>query len=702
MVLFHPSLRYDLTVYKLTVTLLLVLFLFFPIKSSAKESNQFITIVNPIRISIYGSNPGLSLANQYNLVKINNFPASWLFTYDALSYQGMIQVIKSMDKNQDIGILLEVTENSAQAAGVKYNKTDSWHRSTSVFLSGYTQADRLKLIDSVFNKFKNELGYYPTSVGAWWVDSYSLNYMQKKYRISANLVVSDQFETDGYTVWGQFWGAPYYPSVNHSAIPASTLENKIDVVNIQWAPRDPLNGYISPSRSRASLYSTQDYYTVPLSEEYFEKLINLYAAKNSNNFGQITFGLEGDFPPQSYLQGGQYEKYIITAKKFSDSGNFTVFNMQQFSNWYREKYPISESYLSVTDDLLGKPYKSIWYQTSHYRVGVILDQANHSLKIVDLRIYQKDFQEPFYVSPNKQLDLFINLPAVIDTSSIPNNFLEFKNIILEETLRKSDGYQILFDKKKSINLEEDQITFQNFNQNIPNFFLESPYIQVIQTNNRINILAKSNFLYNENGYVFRGLTPVASYFLKQNKVKTAFSLGLLIFLFAPFILKRFLNAKKEQIVIFSLFLLTLSIAVFFYYQYSQNYYVSQAELDSLTRLKSLPKGNILVLNKDCLQCQWTTKFKPAAFSNKRSYVKKFSQKELILDNKLVEFSSNNLDSKTELKKESAYSYLKGLNVKYIFLVKHEDYQEKLPFSPGDLGVERIFVNSDSEIWEFKD
>ena len=111
------------------------------------------------------------------------------------------------------------------------------------------------------------MGYYPTSVGSWLTDSFSLAYMKEKYGITANLGCSDQFSTDGYKIWGQYWSTPFYQSKYHAGIPASDIFVKLDLVTIQWASRDPLNGYYS------SLFSTQDYLLTRknLDFEYFKK-----------------------------------------------------------------------------------------------------------------------------------------------------------------------------------------------------------------------------------------------------------------------------------------------------------------------------------------------------------------------------------------------------------------------------------------------
>src|SRR3989338_3425895 len=134
---------------KLSIVSAISLILLLPIWVSAQDNgnNQFITLVNPVRISVYTKDPVQSLTSQYFEINKRNLPASWLFTYDVLENKEVTIFAKQMDQKQDLGIFLEVTPNFAKNASVIYNKTDSWHRSNSVFLSGYTQEDRKRLID---------------------------------------------------------------------------------------------------------------------------------------------------------------------------------------------------------------------------------------------------------------------------------------------------------------------------------------------------------------------------------------------------------------------------------------------------------------------------------------------------------------------------------------------------------------------------
>lgn len=683
------------------ILLILILFFLFPHNVQAAETDQFITLVNPVRISHYSDNPILSLKKQYQPILQRQLPASWLFTYDALTFPEMSDAIKSMDNNQDIGLFLEVTEKYASASGVIYNKTDSWHRSNSIFLSGYNQSDRIKLIDNLFEEFKKQFNYYPTSVGAWWIDSFSLNYMQKKYGITANLVVADQVGTDGYTIWGQYWSLPYYPSKNHAAIPAQNSENKLDIVNLQWAPRDPLNGYSTPSNLRSSLYSTQDYYTIGLSDDYLENLISLYSSKNENNFGQITLGLEGDFGANSYSEGSQYEKYIQTAKKFSDTGNFTVSNMKQFSQWYRNRFPEkSPAYIIESKNLLEKnSSEAIWYQNPQYRLGGVFNPSEKKFKIVDLRIYQQNFREPFYLNKNDQLDLYINLPSVIDTIIDPQNYLEIDSIQEFSTKKEGENYIILFDNQRSLELSPDKIILKNINKKLPEFITKSSLVSTDNSENNMIIEPVNNFPVPTAGYTFKDLSIEATYFLSTKKAKIIILVALVLTIFSIFMLIKVNKTTKIAIVIFFI-LVFLSIA-FLYFNNLKNYQVSQSEIDALLKLKTYPPGKVLILNKDCLPCGGQTSDVPAAFANKRDYVKKFSEHNLIYDDKLIEVNSNNLITPTKLTKEETKQYLKKLDVDYIYLVKHQDYIEKLPYSPGDLGVEQIYFNADAEVWRVK-
>lgn len=199
------------------LVMLLVLCLFFAAALPAGAAgNSFISVVNPVRGSDFwnlpAQSPQTAVAGESGILKANNLPATWLIRFDALSNPQVIQTLENLPGSNEKGLLLEVTPTWTKAAGVTYRQSTAWHMAGSVFLTGYEADEREKLVDAAFLKFKETFGYYPKTVGAWYLDSYSLNYMQQHYGITGALIVSDQYTTDNYQIWGQYWSTPYYPS----------------------------------------------------------------------------------------------------------------------------------------------------------------------------------------------------------------------------------------------------------------------------------------------------------------------------------------------------------------------------------------------------------------------------------------------------------------------------------------------------------
>lgn len=607
---------------------ILIIFLsfYFILANTALASDEkFITIVNPVRISKYNSDPVLSLKNEYSIIFKNDLPATWLVTYDVLDDPKMIEVIKKFDRKQEIGIFLEVTSDFSKKSDIKYNDFGSWHHANSLFLSGYTQEERIILIDKVFEKYKGVFDKYPKSIGSWWTDGYSLSYIKDKYGIVANLVCSDQFSTDGYKIWGQPWQMPYYPSKNYSAVPASNVENKLDLVNIQWASRDPLNGYIS------SLYSTQDYLVADKLQNinYFEKLINLYL--NSNDLGQITVGLEADLDPAGYA--GEFTRQMDVVKKYLDNG-IKVVTMSEFYNTYKAKYPsISPNTFIKSKDLLGSDAESYWINNTNYRLHYTKDTEKIIIK--DLRFYQQDLIDPYFISPNYEFNLTINIPSLIDS------------------IQNQDDIWIL-PKDSEIITNEKSIIIKGKDIKIPKKIKNNSLVNLIIDKDKVEISFNKLTFNDVEGDIVKGFTSEAIHFFRTKK--SIFKL---------------LAGKDWE------------------YFNKMNYLIPQGEIYALLYLQSLPSGRVMVYDNECLQCSWHTKNKPIVFANIRDYVKKYSNHPII-------YNSSVFNAKTikDVKKE-----FKKVNVKYVYLVKFEGYIEKLPFSPGDLGIKKIYSNANAEVWE---
>lgn len=318
---------------------LLVVVSFLPKNLNALEntincSNRYATLVNPVRSRDLWIDKSINpLKKQYDIASQYHLPATWLLQYDVLKDKEVLDEIKKFDSSQEIGVFLEVSLDFAEVARVIYPHSVPWFSPKAVFLSAYSQSERRRLIDKLFADFKIKFGSYPKSVGAWWIDSYSLNYMKEKYDIKAAMIVADQKTTDNYGVWGQWWGVPYYSSKANILTPASNLDNKLDVVVIQWAQRDPLLAFgDGPKYSNYSLQAN-DYKRQGKDTNYFKDLVNVYL-NCQNPVGQITVGLETGIESVGYIK--EYDNQL---RYLSEIKGLKVVTMSEFSDVFSSIFP---------------------------------------------------------------------------------------------------------------------------------------------------------------------------------------------------------------------------------------------------------------------------------------------------------------------------------------------------------------------------
>ena len=191
--------------------------------------------------------------------------------------------------------------------------------------------------------------------------------------------------------------------------------------------------------------------------------------------------------------------------------------------------------------------------------------------------------------------------------------------------------------------------------------------------------------------MFRDLTPGATNFLRQRKVVVTETVVLLIFITALFFILKRDSAKNKRLFALIVISSLITSLFFWYYFNSRNYFVAQSELDALVRLSTMPDGKVVVFDRVCLQCSFHTKYIPAVFSGKRSYVTNVSKKKVV-------YNSSVFTAKT---REEARKELAKLKAGYIYAVRYENYKEIVPFSPGDLNLEEIYSNANATIWRIR-
>lgn len=439
---------------KLFCTLFISLIFFVTFSPAlAQNSSSFVSVVNPVRGEDFwdsANDPKDAVLGEMEILKSSNVSASWLIRFDAFKNSQIINILKPSD--QEKGLFLEITPTWTKAAGVEYRQSPSWHFAGSVFLTGYNPDERKKLIDTAFTEFKNTFGFYPQSVGAWWIDGYSLDYMQSKYGVTGALIVADQYTTDNYQIWGQYWSAPYYPSKKNTLTPAQDINNKIPVVVMQWAARDPVNGY--GGGVQESTYSLQandylDYHN--LTEDYFSKLIDVFTKQPLNSVNHVVVGLENSYSWTKYKD--EYQKQIEVLAKKRQEGQLTLSTMKDFAGWYQNKFPaISPEHIIVAHDPLGSDKITVWFMNPYYRAGWFYDKNGSVFR--DVRQYIDSQEEPCYKSACIQLNFATFPTRVLDDITYGSKTILDEGKLKDIIVKNENGNYMLRYKNEAGNIRE--------------------------------------------------------------------------------------------------------------------------------------------------------------------------------------------------------------------------------------------------------
>jgi hypothetical protein len=386
------------------------LFLVLTFPARAAEDN-LITPVFPIRAREYWRQ-GKDYRNFSDLKKIvisSGISHTWLIHYDVLSDSDLMADLASDSAKSEIGLFLEVTKKLAEDSRVIYNRLQlPWSASANVFLSGYAITDRQKIIDKAFTAFKNHLGYFPKSYGAWYTDVWSMEYIKNKFGADITVGLADQYSTDGYQTWGQYINLPYFVSKTSALEPALNASDSTGVLKVQWAPREPLlsRGLTVGS----SNYSTQvnDYFRgQKLNLAYFRNLLETLTVNSPGKISQTVIGMEVGELEQEYLP-----ELVRQLKSLPSSATLTGFNRK-----YRQAYPsVSPSGIQYSE-YHGEFFW--WYFTPGYRVGISL--KNNRLTLEDLRYYHHtQYRDNDQFLADDHPNLVREVPAVIDSLVLKN------------------------------------------------------------------------------------------------------------------------------------------------------------------------------------------------------------------------------------------------------------------------------------------
>lgn len=446
----------------------------------AKTKEAQVLIINQVRgeeCCSKGSLTNLEFQLK-NAVKLKT-PSYFNLRYDVLTNGKYTELIKNY-KNKyseliNTGIFLEITPDLAKKSEVQYNGTnDRWYEAQNAYTIGYNYIDRKKIVDTVFKQYFEEFGEYPEITTAWMIDTLTLNYINEAYGVKMHQITREQWGTDSYTLYGGPPHYPYKPSKNWLFIPDSTSSRNLIIV--RQTVTDPIYNY--GDKTNAFTSQPNDYTLDGKNIEYFKKIVN-QALFEQNSTGFVLLGLENSMAQKHQKEYFEQLKYISELRE--QNKIFFPSSQELIKSWGQKKVTSYEGkdHINLSDS------KAYWITSDNYRVRLI--EINNKLFLTDLRLYDKNYLDPYTNSVGKKEGYWI-VPFLIDGSinikkfraeikfdrkndtEMTSEYLEIgqiadsKDILVNNSFNKIK-FQFTDNKKnnKEIEFLEDKIKFNSFN-----------------------------------------------------------------------------------------------------------------------------------------------------------------------------------------------------------------------------------------------
>jgi len=368
------------------------------------EKRQIVNIVNFIRGVEPRANIDLlkPVTEQAALMQKHGLRGTFLFQYDALLMPEFTDFVKSLPAEQfELGVWHEIVQPETEACGLKWTGRYPWDwHAHCGFSVGYTKSEREKLADELFEKFREVFGYYPRVFGSWFFDSHTVRYLYDKYGLDAVCNCKEQYGTDGYTLWGGYYGQAYYPSRTNVFMPAQTEEAQLDVPLFRMLGSDPIYQYDFGMNISSGAPSVQG--VITLEPVYngggggVPKWVDWFMRENYNGdcltFGYAQAGQENSFGWDSMKNGLTYQFALF--EKLQNEGKIVAEPIGETGRWYKETYKTTPASAITAHTAYDDENKnSIWYSSKFYRINLYAE--NGSFRIRDLHIFKESYVDPF-------------------------------------------------------------------------------------------------------------------------------------------------------------------------------------------------------------------------------------------------------------------------------------------------------------------
>jgi len=356
-----------------------------------------------------------TVVEQIKIMKKHQLKGTFLLQYDALMDARYQKLLKGLPAEMfEIGAWWEVPQPLVENSGYRWRGRFPWDWHADVgFATGYSPKEREKLTDTYMADFKRIFGYYPKSVGSWFIDAHTLQYMHDRYGIVASCNCKDQIGTDGYTLWGGYWNQGYYPSRKNAYMPAQNAENQIPVPIFRMLGSDPIHQYDSGlGTDRQRVISLEPVYEQGGGDaDWCRWYFNAFVEGAAMGYGYVQAGQENSFTWNRMSKGFEVQMSMIAG--LLKEGKVTVQMLGETGKWFKDRYTVTPpTSVTVLNDHSKKNQKTVWFNSRFYRANLLWDQG--TMRFRDIHLFDETVASDYLTKRGTSSQCFYYTLPIVD------------------------------------------------------------------------------------------------------------------------------------------------------------------------------------------------------------------------------------------------------------------------------------------------
>ncbi|MBE6658384.1 MAG: hypothetical protein E7604_08060 [Ruminococcaceae bacterium] len=369
------------------------------------KKRQIVNIVNFIR----AVEPRLPMdliepvREQIALMKKHGLRGTFLLQYDAMLVPEIVAMLKELDPAQfELGVWHEIVQPQVESIGIPWTGRYPWDwHAHCGFSVGYTKDQRERLCDALFEKFRELFGVYPRVFGSWFFDSHTVRYLCDTYGLDALCNCKEQYGTDGYTLWGGYYGQGYYPSRINCFMPAQTKEEQLHAPLFRMLGSDHVYQYdfgmsLEEGAKTQGVITLEPVYTNNTGGGGVPHWVDWYLRENYNgdclSFGYAQAGQENAFGWKAMRDGLTYQ--FAQFEKLQSEGKIEVEPLGDTGRWFKQTYTETPASAITAHNAFDDDDKtSVWYSNQYLRINVYAE--GDVVRIRDLHVFSERHPDPF-------------------------------------------------------------------------------------------------------------------------------------------------------------------------------------------------------------------------------------------------------------------------------------------------------------------